>query len=94
VDRLLQLYTGAVGGVLLVTQLLGKDGAAQPAFITVLAMPSAATYTHGVEDAGPIFMDIWDEAALSGLPTNVDLSAANYPVLGAQAGFSRATTMD
>jgi hypothetical protein len=64
---------------------------AQPAFITVLAAPSAATYTQGVEDVGPIFADIWDEAALVDLPVNIDLSVANYPVLGAQAGFSHAT---
>jgi hypothetical protein len=92
-DRMLQLRTGAVGGVLLVTQLLGKDGAVQPAFITVLAAPSAATYSPGVADAGPIFAEIWDEAALADLPKTVDLSVANYPFLGAQAGSSRSVTI-
>jgi hypothetical protein len=91
--RLLQLRTGAVGGILLVTQLLGKDGTVQPAFITVLAAPSVATYSHGVPDAGPIFSDIWDEAAIADLPASVDSSVANYPVLGAQAGFSRASAI-
>jgi hypothetical protein len=92
-DRMLQLCTGAVGGVLLVTQLLGKDGAVQPAFITVLAAPSVATYSHGVADAGPIFADIWDDAAIADLPSSVDSSIANYPVLGAQAGSSRSVTL-
>jgi hypothetical protein len=92
-DRMLQLRTGAVGGVLLVTQLLGKDGAVQPPFITVLAAPSVATYSHGVADAGPIFADIWDDEALADFPATVDSSVANYPVLGAQTGFSRAEAL-
>jgi hypothetical protein len=92
-DRMFQLCTGAVGGGLLVTQLLGKDGAVQPAFITLLAVHLAATYSPGVADAGPIFADIWDEVALADLPKTVDLSVANYPVLGAQAGSSRSVTI-
>jgi hypothetical protein len=76
--RLLQLHTGAVGGVLLVTQLLGKDGSAQPAFIIVLAAPSAATYSHDAADVGPIFTDIWDETAIADFPASVDSSVANY----------------
>jgi hypothetical protein len=83
VVRLLQLCT--VGGVLLITQLPGKDGAAQPAFITILAAPSAATYSHGVADAGPISARIWDKATIADLPESVDSSVANYPILGAQA---------
>jgi hypothetical protein len=78
--RLLQLGTGAGGGVLLVTQLLGKDGAAQSAFITVLEVPSAVTYSHGVDDAGHIFADIWDKAIIANFPASADSSVANYPV--------------
>jgi hypothetical protein len=71
----------------------GKTGPFNPPFITVLAAPSVATYSHGVADAGPIFADIWDDAALADLPETVDSSVANYPVLGAQTGFSRAEAL-
>jgi hypothetical protein len=40
-----------------------------------------------------IFDDIWDETALADLPSIVVSSDANYPVLGAQEGFSCATTL-
>jgi hypothetical protein len=46
-DRLIQLCTGAIGGILLVTKLLCQDGIDQPAFITVLAAPYVATYAQG-----------------------------------------------
>jgi hypothetical protein len=46
----------------------------------MLAAPSVVTNSHSVEDAGPIFADIWDKAA-------------NYPVLGSQVGFSDSATI-
>jgi hypothetical protein len=53
-EGLIQLCTSAVGGILLFTQLPGPDGVMQPAFITVLAAPSVATYAQGLAIAGPI----------------------------------------
>jgi hypothetical protein len=36
---------------------------------------------------------LWDDATLADIPAPVDLSVDHYPVLGAQAGFSRASTI-
>jgi hypothetical protein len=57
-DRLHQLRTVAVGGVLLVTKIPATDRSAQAALVAVLVAPSVATYAPDASNAGLIIDNI------------------------------------
>jgi hypothetical protein len=55
---LLQLRTENVGGLLLVLIVVAEDGTPGVPFITIVALPSVATYIQPFVDNGVIFEDI------------------------------------
>ena len=91
--RLKLLRTGAIGGILLVTRMFDDTGAATVPFITILAAPALATCNPTTSDKGVFLEDLWDEAALKGFDPMLDLTQPHCPVIAAQQGFSRSSTV-
>jgi hypothetical protein len=91
--RLNQLCTGSVGGILVVTRLFDDTGPVTEPFNTILAAPSVATYGTSVPDPGLILDDIWEELALQGFDPDLVTSTIHCPILAAQKGYSRDTSL-
>ena len=93
VKRLQQLRTDAIGGILMVTQVVDdKDGKGIP-FLTILAAPSVTTFNEDTGDVGVILDDIWEPSVLQAFHPDLDTSAVHCPIVGAQEGFSRSSTI-
>ena len=91
-ERLTQLRTDAVGGILLVTQVVDpQDGKGAP-FVTILAAPSVTTFNETTGDVGVILDDIWDPEVFKAFHPDLDTSMVHCPVVGAQEGFSRSSS--
>ena len=88
-DRFQVLCTGAIGGMLLVTQMFDATGATTVPFITILAAPALATCYPTSSDQGVFLEDLWDDAALPGFDPTLDLTLVHCLALAAQEGFSR-----
>jgi hypothetical protein len=87
-NRLNQLRTDKIGGLLVVTKVADMEGKNIP-FLTVLAAPSAATFNTMTGDAGVIFDDIWDATVLEAFKPDLVTTTVHCPLMGAQEGFSR-----
>jgi hypothetical protein len=61
-ERLTQLRTDWVGGLLLVTMVVNEDGTKSPPFVLIVAAPSAATliFTKSMYENGVFYEDVWD----------------------------------
>ena len=90
--RLSVLRTDAVGGLLVVTQVVDETGISDP-FITLLAAPSVATFNATTGKHGVLLEDIWDANALSHFLPDLETSVVHCPIMGAQEGFSRAKNL-
>jgi hypothetical protein len=89
VQRLKQLRTDTIGGILLVTQVVDdKDGKEIPFLSTILAAPSVTTFNENTGDVGVILDDIWESSVLQAFHPDLDTSAVHCPIVGAQEGFS------
>jgi hypothetical protein len=86
--RLEQLRTDKIGGLLLVTTMVGPTGPGKP-FLTLLAAPSVATFNETTGDVGVTLTDIWDESVLAGFHPDLVQTDVHCPLIGAQEGFSR-----
>ena len=92
-ERLCQIRTGNVGGILLVTRLYDNTGPTTESFITIIAAPSMATYDPSSSEPGVLFDDIWDETALTGFDPSLDFTSVTRPIMAATEGYSRATNL-
>jgi hypothetical protein len=92
-QRLQQLRTDKIGGLLVVTQIVSATGPGTP-FLTVLAAPSVVTFNSTTGDAGIILEDIWDTSVLANFEPHLKPADLHCPIIGAQAGFSRSLKMD
>ena len=86
-ERLKQLQTDSVGGILLVTKVIEEDGTTSKPFITILAAPSVATFIPPIGDNGVLYEDVWEETVLDRFKPKLVMEKAHCPVLGAQEGF-------
>jgi hypothetical protein len=89
-ERLHNLYTDTVGGIILVTKQFSKDGSASDPFITINAAPSLAPLgAFLMADPPGIAIDnYWDPAVLA--PYDIQIGdRLHCPLLAAKEGFSR-----
>jgi hypothetical protein len=92
-QRMTQLRTDKIGGVLVVTQIVQSTGPSIP-FLTVIAAPSVATFNATTGDAGVILDDIWDASILENFVPALKTADLHCPIIGAQEGFSRSLRLD
>ena len=92
-ERLQQLRTDKIGGLLVVIRIVSAEGNSIP-FLTVLAAPSMATFNTATGDAGIILEDVWDESILAPFQPELNPAELHCPLIGAQEGFSRNLKME
>jgi hypothetical protein len=92
-ERLNQLRTEKVGGMLLVTTVMNEDGTSSQPFLTCVAAPSMATFAPPLKENGVLYEDIWEKQVLERFFPALDPAVAHCPLMGAQQGFSRAASL-